>query len=63
MTALEAKDDFLALVRQLVESDTGFTLSDVLDNDFSSVLEVIQDKNKSKEKTEHTSLGDFMKTL
>ncbi|WP_019299176.1 hypothetical protein [Lactococcus garvieae] len=50
----------MKLIRQLVISDTGFTLSDILDNDFSSVLDIIQDK---KEEVKRMSLEDFMNTL
>ncbi|XHB95494.1 hypothetical protein AAFF39_03685 [Lactococcus garvieae] len=62
ITAVEAKEKFLEFVRQLVSSDSGFTLSDILNNDFNSVIDVVQ-KGEAVESEKVVDLGDFMKTL
>ncbi len=45
---------------------TNFTVSDVLDNDFETIMGIINPgsvENKSVEEPEVMSLGDFMSTL
>ena len=68
ITAKEAKESFLNFIKQLVVN-TGFTVSDILDNDFETIVGVINSNDDDseaslvEEETEVMSLGDFMNKL
>ncbi|MFC4652634.1 hypothetical protein ACFO26_06895 [Lactococcus nasutitermitis] len=49
----------------MVVSDSGFTVSDILENDFETIVSIISAKHQeqAEEKEEAMSLGDFMKKL
>ncbi|TNU78247.1 hypothetical protein FIB48_09430 [Lactococcus lactis subsp. lactis] len=68
MTAKEAKEGFLNFIKQLVVN-TGFTVSDILDNDFDTIIGVVNsgesepEEKMVEEENEVMSLGDFMNKL
>ncbi|KST91709.1 hypothetical protein LKF67_1297 [Lactococcus lactis subsp. lactis] len=49
-------------VRSLVINDTGFTLSDLLNNDYSTILSLVTSQ-ETKEKEEPVSLADFISSI
>ncbi|KAA9313484.1 hypothetical protein C6A33_01335 [Streptococcus anginosus] len=60
MSATEARKRFLSLVRDLVASNNGFTINDIMETDYVTLFNVLNAEELKQDKEEIMSLEDFI---